>query len=79
MEEAKIAQSEIGQLYDKISNIYDLWGNLAESKARNRAIELADIKDGQKILEVACGTGLAFREIVKKNPSGFNYGIDLSI
>jgi len=78
MQEAKIAQNEVGKLYDNISNIYDLWGNLAESKARSRAIELANIKDGQNILEVACGTGLAFREIVQKNPNGFNHGIDLS-
>lgn len=78
MQEAKIAQSEIGRLYNRLSKIYDLWGNLAESKARNRALELADIKNSQNILEVAVGTGWAFKEIVKRNPSGFNCGIDLS-
>ena len=53
-------------------------GKITESRARNRAIELAEIKDGQDILEVAVGTGVAFYEIVKRNPNGMNTGIDLS-
>jgi ubiquinone/menaquinone biosynthesis C-methylase UbiE len=76
--DARIAQNHIGALYDKIAPIYDVWGYLTESHARNRAIELAGIKDGQSILEVAVGTGLAFYEIVKRNPKGMNTGIDLS-
>ena len=65
-------------MYDRIAAIYDIWGKLTESHARNRAIELAEIKDGQTILEVAVGTGPAFYEIVKRNPNGTNAGIDLS-
>lgn len=76
--EAKISQDNIGAVYDKIAPIYDIWGKLTESRARNRAIELAEIKNGQNILEVAVGTGLAFYEIVKRNPNGTNLGIDLS-
>ncbi len=76
--DARVSQDEIGRVYDKIANVYDIWGNLTESHARNRAIELAAIKDGQNILEVAVGTGLAFYEIVKRNPHGQNVGIDLS-
>jgi ubiquinone/menaquinone biosynthesis C-methylase UbiE len=74
----QIPQSEVGQIYDKLAGIYDLWGVLTESCARNRAIELAGIKDGSNILEIAVGTGLAFYEIVKRNPNGKNDGIDLS-
>jgi ubiquinone/menaquinone biosynthesis C-methylase UbiE len=76
--DARVSQDHIGSMYDNIAPIYDLWGKLAESRARNRAIELAEIKDGQNILEVAVGTGLAFYEIVKRNPTGKNTGIDLS-
>ena len=76
--DARISQEEIGLVYDKLSHIYDIWGKLTESRARDRAIELAAIKDGQNILEVAVGTGLAFYEIVKRNPHGNNIGIDLS-
>jgi ubiquinone/menaquinone biosynthesis C-methylase UbiE len=76
--DARVSQNNIGAVYDKIAPIYDIWGKLTESRARNRAIELAEIKNGQNILEVAVGTGLAFYEIVKRNPNGTNLGIDLS-
>lgn len=76
--DARVSQNHIGGIYDKIAPLYDIWGKLAESHARNRAIGLAEIKDGQNIFEVAVGTGLAFYEIVKKNPNGINTGIDLS-
>jgi len=76
--DARVSQNNIGAVYDRIAPIYVIWGKLAESHARNRAIELAEIKDGQAILEVAVGTGLAFYKIVKRNPNGTNIGIDLS-
>ncbi len=76
--DALVSQEEIRPLYDRLSSMYDVWGRLAESRARARAIELAAIKDGQAILEVAVGTGLAFFELVRRNPSGTNRGIDLS-
>lgn len=76
--EAQVPQSEIGRLYDRLSAIYDLWGTLTESKARQKALKLANVQNGQTVLEVAVGTGLAFREIVKANPGGVNSGIDLS-
>lgn len=77
-QEAKISQAMIASVYDKIAPIYDIWGRATESKARNRALQLSEIKDGQRILEVAVGTGLAFYEVVRRNPSGYNMGIDLS-
>ena len=76
--DARVPQNEIAGIYDSLSKIYDLWGNLTESRARSRALELAEIKNGRKILEVAVGTGLAFYEIVKRNPDGTNIGIDIS-
>jgi ubiquinone/menaquinone biosynthesis C-methylase UbiE len=76
--DANISQTEIASVYNSISKVYDFWGYLTESKARNRALELAEIKNGQNILEVAVGTGLAFYEIVKRNPDGANIGIDIS-
>lgn len=75
---ARVSQNMIGPVYDRIAPIYDIWGTLTESHARNRAIALAEIEDGQTILEVAVGTGLAFYEIVKLNPTGTNVGVDLS-
>jgi len=76
--DATVSQSEIPGVYDSLSKTYDIWGKLAETRARSRAIELADINDGQHILEVAVGTGLGFYEIVQRNPNGANIGVDIS-
>ena len=75
---AGLSQSDVVKLYNRLSRVYDYWGYLTESKARQRSLELADIKDGQRVLEVAAGTGLAFVEAVKRNPNGRNIGIDIS-
>ncbi len=75
---ASVSQADAAKLYNRLSRVYDIWGHLTESKAGKRSLELADIKDGQHVLEIAAGTGLAFVEMVKANPAGRNIGIDIS-
>ena len=75
---ARVSQADAGKLYDRLAGVYDIWSYLTEAHARKRSLELADMRDGQAILEVAVGTGLAFVEMVKKNPRGRNFGIDIS-
>ena len=77
--EARYTHEEIVRKYNWIASIYDLFGILMESKARQRAIEMAAIKNGEKILEVAFGTGLNFVEILRRNPQGWVDGIDVSM
>ena len=78
MLDARIEKGQVGAIYRKIAPSYDLWAWLTESRARDRCLELADIQDGESVLEVAVGTGLAFERILQKNPSGENEGIDLT-
>jgi ubiquinone/menaquinone biosynthesis C-methylase UbiE len=75
---AGIDKQKALEVYRKIAPRYDLWARLTESKARARCLELAAIQDGEAVLEVAVGTGLAFAELLKSNPSGRNEGLDLS-
>jgi ubiquinone/menaquinone biosynthesis C-methylase UbiE len=75
---AKINKADIPRLYKRIAPFYDVWGKLIEAKARRRCLEMANIQDGESVLEVAVGTGLIFIEILKMNPSGRNEGIDLT-
>lgn len=75
---ARLEKESIARLYARMALIYDVWGGLAESKARKMALTFADIRNGQSILEVAVGTGLLFQEILKANPEGLNIGIDLT-
>ena len=75
---AAISQPDAARLYNRLAKVYDLWGILTETKARNRALELAAVEDGQHVLEVAAGTGLAFVDIASNNPRGRNVAIDIS-
>jgi ubiquinone/menaquinone biosynthesis C-methylase UbiE len=54
-----------------------LFGILMESKARQGALEITAVRDREKVLEVALGTGLNFVEILKRNPNGWVDGIDV--
>ena len=75
---AKIEKGRVADIYRRIAPSYDLWAWLTESKARDRCLELAAIQNGEDVLEVAVGTGLAFERILHVNPSGRNEGIDLT-
>ena len=75
---AKLNKPEVVDVYSKTAFVYDIWGALTESKAREKAMSQAKIRDGESVLEVAVGTGLTFFEILKANPNGENFGIDLT-
>ena len=75
----KEAQQKSIRYYDKISGIYDLISNWYYRKARSYAIKELEIKRGNTILNLPCGTGVSlkyFNEYL--NNSGLVIGIDLS-
>jgi ubiquinone/menaquinone biosynthesis C-methylase UbiE len=76
--ERTLAKDEVVAAYAGKAAVYDCWARLTESRARARALELAGVRDGEAVLEVAVGTGLAFAEILRRNPAGRNEGIDLT-
>ena len=75
---AKLNKKQVVEVYSQVASLYDIWGALAETKARQRALARAAIRDGGAVLEVAVGTGLTFQAILKANPHGHNAGIDLT-
>ena len=76
--EARHTHQEIVRKYNLLASVYDVFGILMESKARKRALEMASIQNGERVLEVAFGTGLNLVEILKQNPKGWVDGIDVS-
>jgi ubiquinone/menaquinone biosynthesis C-methylase UbiE len=78
MLDALLKQDQVADVYRRIAPVYDLWARLTESKARDLCIEAAAVRDGESLLEVAVGTGLAFEKLIRANPSGRNEGIDLT-
>ncbi|MFQ5982504.1 MAG: class I SAM-dependent methyltransferase, partial [Woeseiaceae bacterium] len=78
MLDARMHKRAVAKLYQKIAPSYDLFARLTETKAHDRCLELASIVDGEAVLEVPVGTGLAFERILCTNLSGRNEGIDLT-
>lgn len=76
--EGTLAKGDVARVYAGKARFYDVWARLTESRARCRALDLAAIRDGEAVLEVAVGTGLAFADILVRNPSGANEGVDLT-
>ncbi len=79
MDGTKEEQKNAIDYYDKISGIYDYISNWYYKKARKYAIQKLEIKKGQTVLNVPCGTGVNFKyfQRILEN-SGQIIGIDLS-
>lgn len=72
-------QEKAIRYYDKLSVIYDYISNWYYKKARNYAIEELELKKGQTVLNLPCGTGVNFKYFNEYlNNSGLIIGIDLS-
>ena len=78
MTEARLDKSKVPVTYRRIASLYDTWARLTESQARERCLAMAAIRDGESVLEVSVGTGLAFERALEANPSGRNEGVDLT-
>lgn len=64
--------------YSRLAFIYDAWTWMTERRSLQMALSRAAVRDGEAVLEVAVGTGFVFRELLLRNPSGRNVGIDLT-
>ena len=73
-----LTKPEVMTVYRRVAPRYDLWATLTESRARRLVVEVAAVRDGEAILEVAVGSGLLFTELLKRNPRGHTTGIDLT-
>lgn len=74
---ARLDQQGVINTYRRIAPLYDLWSRLTESRAHQLALEVAQVRNGERVLEVAAGTGLMFKQLVQKNPDGDNQAVDL--
>lgn len=66
------------RVYDAVSLVYPASTFFFHSKAHASALEMSEIRDGMRVLEVATGSGEMFHRLVEANPSGSTIGLDLS-
>jgi demethylmenaquinone methyltransferase/2-methoxy-6-polyprenyl-1,4-benzoquinol methylase len=76
--EARKTGMAVASTYSRLSRIYELWARLAESRPRARVLELAQVRDGEVILEVATGTGVQLVALASRNRSGRTVGVDVA-
>jgi ubiquinone/menaquinone biosynthesis C-methylase UbiE len=74
----KTLAQQTRRAYDLMADFYPLSTMFFHSRAHQCAVELAGIRDGMKVLEVATGSGEMFQRLLKANPRGSTVGIDLS-
>lgn len=74
--EAHRPPNEVPAIYSRLAPVYEVWARLTESRARRRVGELAAVRDGESLLEVAVGTGAQLVELARRNPSGRTVGVE---
>jgi ubiquinone/menaquinone biosynthesis C-methylase UbiE len=57
---------------------YDLWVSLAESRGHTRALQIADVKPAESVVEIGIGTGKFFRKWVEPNNLKRYVGVERS-
>ena len=74
-----MTQNPTQTFYDRISHAYDLIADGGEHKARERGLELLDVKAGETVLEIGFGTGHSLVSLATSaGDSGHVTGIDVS-
>ena len=66
------------RVYDALASVYPVSTYLFHSRAHARALRHSGIRDGMRVLEVATGSGEMFKRLVRENPNGTTFGLDLS-
>ena len=74
---------KIQEMFNNIADKYDFLNGLLsfalDNNWRRNAIRLANIKPGNKVLDLACGTGDMITEIQRQHPDAVIYGADFSV
>jgi ubiquinone/menaquinone biosynthesis C-methylase UbiE len=76
--EAKDPPERVPRIYTRLAPVYEAWARATESKARRRVLELASVRPGEDVLEVATGTGVQLVRLAGANPGGRTVGVEIS-
>jgi ubiquinone/menaquinone biosynthesis C-methylase UbiE len=66
------------RVYDALATVYPLSTYFFHSKSHTYVLEHAGIQNGDRVLEIASGSGEMLRRLAGINPHGMTVGLDLS-
>ncbi len=69
---AKIFYRYFSKVYDRVNPIF------YSEEMREKVVDMAEVKKGDKVVEVGCGTGFTTEEIVKRVGEENVYAVDLT-
>ena len=65
--------------YDRLSRWYDLLSGSSERPARMHGLHMLDVRSGERVFEIGCGTGEALSVLASRaGDAGGVFGLDLS-
>lgn len=70
--------ADVVEMYSHIPVAYELWGKLVDGGVRRRILALAQVIDGETVLDVGCGDGSLLESLARANPAGRTVGVDLA-
>jgi demethylmenaquinone methyltransferase / 2-methoxy-6-polyprenyl-1,4-benzoquinol methylase len=76
--EVKHPPHDVPAIYTRLAPLYEVWARVTESKPRRRVMEVAAVRPGEDILEVAVGTGVQLVRLAQANTEGRTAGIEPS-
>jgi len=76
--EARRSTAAAAATFSWLAPVYELWARWVERAPRRRVLELARVRDGETVLEVATGTGVQLVELGRRNPHGRTVGVDFA-
>jgi ubiquinone/menaquinone biosynthesis C-methylase UbiE len=76
--EAREPPERVPRMYTRVAPVYEAWARATESKARRRVLELAEVRPGEDVLEVATGTGVQLVRLARANATGRTVGVEIS-
>lgn len=75
---ARLPKEAVRRTYTWIAPTHDVLAVLVERKARRLGLSWFNARNGERLLEVAVGTGLSFGKVLRQNPDGWTEGVDLT-
>lgn len=70
--------ARIGSLYSWLAPVYDTLIPCVSSTARAVGVRWVGVSDGDRVLDVGTGTGLALPSLCRSNPTGWTDAVDVT-